>query len=586
MNTLQMIFKYWMKSRKNFIISLIWQIIFTIISSIIPIYMGKLVGSFDPSLPEPPTPSFIWINFAIIMFLAFLGYLTNRAGRIRSAEVSTSALYHLRADISNAIYKQSFAYFDKHETGQLIARATSDVEQTQMIFGFGLATGLQAFVQLIGVIISGSLLEPRLSWIFYIAIPFSIIVTFVVISFLKPIFLETREAFGLLTNTIRENIIGASVVRIFSMQDKERKKFSENNKRFYDASVHSAKLSSLFMPFFVLTVGFMVILLLFVSGKFIINHEMELSTLVTFQSYIGLSIFPLVIFSQIMLFYVQANAAFVRIREVIESTPEIVDSPNAIPLPSHQIKGDIEFDHVSFGYTPSNMILKDISFKIPAGKKLAILGTTGSGKSTIINLLPRFYEVNKGEIRIDGRNIKDYLLKDLRMNIGVVSQETFLFNKTIGENIAFGKENATLEEIQKAAKIANLDEFIESLPEKYNTLVGERGTRLSGGQKQRLSIARAIIMKPKIIIFDDSTSSVDVETEYKIQNALDQIMHNSTTLIITQRISTFRNADEIMVLDKGRIVGLGTHDVLIKENVLYRQIYETLYQKQKIGGKA
>jgi ATP-binding cassette subfamily B protein len=301
--------------------------------------MGKLVGSFDPSLPEPPTPSFIWINFAIIMFLAFLGYLTNRAGRIRSAEVSTSALYHLRADISNAIYKQSFAYFDKHETGQLIARATSDVEQTQMIFGFGLATGLQAFVQLIGVIISGSLLEPRLSWIFYIAIPFSIIVTFVVISFLKPIFLETREAFGLLTNTIRENIIGASVVRIFSMQDKERKKFSENNKRFYDASVHSAKLSSLFMPFFVLTVGFMVILLLFVSGKFIINHEMELSTLVTFQSYIGLSIFPLVIFSQIMLFYVQANAAFVRIREVIESTPEIVDSPNAIPLPSHQIKG-------------------------------------------------------------------------------------------------------------------------------------------------------------------------------------------------------------------------------------------------------
>jgi ATP-binding cassette subfamily B protein len=206
------------------------------------------------------------------------------------------------------------------------------------------------------------------------------------------------------------------------------------------------------------------------------------------------------------------------------------------------------------------MILKDISFKIPAGKKLAILGTTGSGKSTIINLLPRFYEVNKGEIRIDGRNIKDYLLKDLRMNIGVVSQETFLFNKTIGENIAFGKENATLEEIQKAAKIANLDEFIESLPEKYNTLVGERGTRLSGGQKQRLSIARAIIMKPKIIIFDDSTSSVDVETEYKIQNALDQIMHNSTTLIITQRISTFRNADEIMVLDKGRIVGLGTHE--------------------------
>lgn len=548
--------------------------------------MGRLVGSFDPNLPEPPTPFFIWINFAIIVFLAFLGYLTNRASRIRSAEVSTNALYHLRADISNAIYKQSFAYFDKHETGQLIARATSDVEQTQMIFGFGLATGLQAFVQLIGVIISATILETRLAWIFFIAIPISLVLTMLIIFLLKPIFLETREAFGLLTNTIRENIIGAPVVRIFSMQNKERKKFAENNKRFYNASVHSAKLSSLFMPFFVLTVGFMVIVLLFVSGKFIINHEMDLSTLVTFQSYIGISIFPLVIFSQIMLFYVQANAALVRIKEIIESTPEIVDSPNAIPLPCDQIKGDIEFDHVSFGYTPSNRILKDISFNVPAGKKLAILGTTGSGKSTIINLLPRFYEVNEGEIRIDGRNIKEYVLQDLRLNIGVVSQETFLFNKTIAENIAFGKENATMEEIQNSAKISNLDEFIESLPDKYNTIVGERGTRLSGGQKQRLSIARAVIIKPKIIIFDDSTSSVDVETEFKIQKALDQIMHNTTTIIITQRISSFRNADEIMLLDKGRIVGLGTHDVLIKENVLYRQIYETLYQKQKIGGKS
>jgi len=245
--------------------------------------------------------------------------------------------------------------------------------------------------------------------------------------------------------------------------------------------------------------------------------------------------------------------------------------------------GEIKFKNVTFGYTSEHRVLKNITFEIPAGEKLAIIGTTGSGKSTIINLLPRFYEINEGMIQIDGVNIKNYLLKDLRKNIGIVSQETFLFNRSISENIAFGAENATQDEIELAAKTANLHDFIISLPDKYDTIVGERGTRLSGGQKQRLSIARALIVKPKILIFDDSTSSVDVETEFKIQNALERIMKGTTSLIITQRISTIRNANLILVLDKGRVVGLGTHEQLIDSNVLYKQIYETLFQKQKSG---
>jgi ABC-type multidrug transport system fused ATPase/permease subunit len=304
-----------------------------------------------------------------------------------------------------------------------------------------------------------------------------------------------------------------------------------------------------------------------------------LATLVTFQSYIGLTTFPLIVLGQIMIMYVQADAALRRVREVIESAPEIEERSN--PISAKNLKGDIEFNNVSFGYTPSNRVLKNLTFKVPSGKKVAIIGTTGSGKSTIINLIPRFYDVSDGSIKIDDVDVRDYNISELRGNIAIVSQDTFLFNKTIKENITYGKENATMEEIIEAARSANIHDFITNLPDEYQSMVGERGTFLSGGQKQRLSIARAIILKPKILIFDDSTSSVDVETEFKIQQALERIMRNTTTFIITQRISTIRNADEILVLDKGRIVGFGTHDSLIKENVLYRQIFETLYRKQK-----
>ncbi|MBA7588848.1 putative multidrug export ATP-binding/permease protein [subsurface metagenome] len=323
----------------------------------------------------------------------------------------------------------------------------------------------------------------------------------------------------------------------------------------------------------------MTVFTLLVGGIWVIEEVITLATLITLQSFIATLGFPLVMLGQIMLMYVQADAALTRVRDVLESTPEVKDLPDAAPI--EHMKGEVEFENVSFGYTSDHRILKNVSFNIAAGKKLAILGTTGSGKSTIINLIPRFYEVSDGIIKIDQEDIRKYRLQDLRKNVGIVSQETFLFNKSIADNISYGKENATMEEIIEAAKIANLHDFIISLPKEYDSIVGERGTRLSGGQKQRLSIARALIIKPKILIFDDSTSSVDVETEFEIQKGLEKITKETTTFIITQRISTIRNADKILVLDKGRVIGFGVHDDLIKTNVLYRQIYETLYYKQK-----
>jgi ATP-binding cassette subfamily B protein len=394
--------------------------------------------------------------------------------------------------------------------------------------------------------------------------------------------METRQSFGDLTNTIRENIVGAEVVRMFSTQNKEREKFQKNNEGFYKASVESVKYNSLYLPIIYVVTGFMIVLTFFLGGMWHIEGKMGLTEIVTLISFIASITFPLMILGQIMLVYVQADAALTRVREILDSAPEIEDLPDAIPI--DKFEGEIVFDDVSFGYTSEHRTLKDLSFTIPKGKKLAILGTTGSGKSTIVNLIPRFYEINKGSIKIDGIDLRNYILKDLRKNIGLVSQETYLFNKSIAENIAYGKEDAKQEEIVEAAKIAELHDFIKTLPKGYDSIVGERGTRLSGGQKQRLSIARALIVKPSILVFDDSTSSVDVETEFKIQEALLRIMKDTTTIIITQRISTIRNADLILILDRGRVVGLGNHNDLIESNVLYKQIFETLYQKQKSKG--
>jgi ATP-binding cassette subfamily B protein len=581
MNSAQMIIKYWLKSKKFFIFEFIYLFLSTIFYMVTPIFIGRMVGALDPRLSISSNSRIIrfWVSFILIIVFTILRYFSNRVARLKGAEVSSRAIYHLRTDISNAIYRQSFSYFDRTETGQLISRATSDIEETQMIFGMGLTLGLQSTLQIIGVIGGFLLFSLELSFILAITIILSLLISYYIAKKLKPIFLETRESFGELTNTMRENIVGAQVVRMFSSQNKERQKFLKNNTRFYEASVQSVKYNSVYMPLVYVIIGFMTIITLFIGGIRYIEGLMDLATLSTLQSYIISLSFPLMMFGQILLAYIQADAALTRVREVLESTPDINDLPDAIS--ADFLNGHIEFNNVSFGYTQDHRILKDVSFAVPAGKNLAILGTTGSGKSTIINLIPRFYEVNDGNIKIDDMDIRKYSLKDLRKNIGIVSQETFLFNKSIADNISYGKEDATKEEIIEVSKIANLHEFILSLPKGYDSIVGERGTRLSGGQKQRLSIARALLIKPKILILDDSTSSVDVETEFQIQKELLRIMRGTTTIIITQRISTIRGADLILILDRGRVVGFGTHNELINSNVLYKQIYETLYQKQK-----
>ncbi|MBD3185600.1 ATP-binding cassette domain-containing protein [Candidatus Bathyarchaeota archaeon] len=584
MNSLAMIFKYWLKSRKKFIAAIAMLALSTVFSLLLPAIIGRLIGRLTPDefgiIGDPLTVTELSFMILLGMVFALGAFIFNRTARILNADVASKAVYHIRKDIYDSIYSQSFAYFDKQETGQLVARATSDVEQTEMLFGFALNLGFQGGLSLIGVIIA--VMITPFSWIFFLFIPLSLISATLLASRLKSIFLEARDAFGNLTNTLRENIVGSQVVRIFSTQGKEREKFRRNNERFKNASIKSVKYTSIFMPLNLVIVGLMYIAIFYFGGGAYMNGTISSGMLFTVQAYVAQTIFPLFIIPSILTMYFQSDAALTRVREVIDSAPDIHEPEEGIPAAG--IKGKIEFNDVSFGYTPRSLVLKKISFNVDPGKKLAIIGTTGSGKSTIINLVPRFYDVVGGEILIDGKNVKGYQLKELRKQIGIVSQETFLFNRTIADNIRFGKEEAPLDEIINVAKVANIHDFITSLPEGYDTIVGERGMRLSGGQKQRLSIARALLINPKILIFDDSTSSVDVETEYHIQQAL-SMFGDTTTIIITQRVSTIRDADKILVLDKGRVVGLGTHEELHGNNALYTQIYQTLFQKQQSNEK-
>jgi ATP-binding cassette subfamily B multidrug efflux pump len=581
MNSFQMIFHYWMKTKKKFIGGILLVLASTVFSLLSPMFIGRAVNlASETVIGDTSALGDFTLLMVLAIGLGFFAFLLNRWARILNAEVASKALYYVRKDIYDAIYQQSFSFFDKQETGQLVARATSDVEQTEMTFGMTLNMGVQGLMTLGGVLVALLLIGNPIGLIFLAVIPVSLIISIVITLKLRPVFIATRDAFGNLTNTLRENIVGSQVVRIFSTQEKEKVKFARNNSKFRDASVGTMKLSSIFMPMNMVLISVMFISVLYFGGMMIIQGVpgMDIGVLITLQAYAGQTIFPLIIMGQILTMFVQSDAALMRIREVIDSVPDIKEVAN--PVTANNIKGDVGFRDVNFGYTPSNLVLKNLDFTVPAGKKIAIIGTTGSGKSTIINLLPRFYDVSTGEIQIDGVNIKDYKLNELRKQIGVVSQDVFLFNISILDNIRFGNDKATLVQAIEAAKIANIHDFIDSLPEKYDTMVGERGMRLSGGQKQRLSIARALLIKPRILIFDDSTSSVDVETEYRIQQALELFEH-ATTFIITQRISTIRNADLILVLDKGRVVGYGTHAALIDENPLYTQIYQTLFQKQK-----
>jgi ATP-binding cassette subfamily B protein len=510
---------------------------------------------------------------AIIVF-ALLRGLFSFLQAFWAEKNSQSVAYDLRNDLYAKIQQLSFAYHDKNQTGQLMIRATDDVEKVRLFIGQGLLQLVGAVILLSGTVIILFSSNVALAWTAMPILPIAIVLFGVFSSLAQPMFKKVQQKLSALNTVLQENLAGIKVIKSFTREKEQQVKFRAAADASMEQSIAVNRLFTFLFPLVFLIANLGQAAILYVGGKQIIVGTLTIGAWQEFSLYLMYLFFPIMMFGMIVTQMGQAAASADRIFEILDAKSDIVDKPNASKLPA--VKGNVKFENVTFRYVGGgDPVLKNVTFEAKPGETIALLGATGSGKTSIINLLPRFYDPTEGRITIDGHELRDVTLDSLRSQIGIVLQETTLFSGTIAENIAFGKPEATLDEIQVAAKAAAAHDFIMSFPEGYSAHVGERGTTLSGGQKQRVAIARALLLDPRILILDDSTSSVDVATESHIQEALETLMKGRTSFVIAQRISTVINADKILVLEKGEVVAQGKHAQLMEEEPIYAEIYNS-----------
>lgn len=498
---------------------------------------------------------------------------------------SQKAIYDIRNAMYEHLQKLPFSFYDKTQTGQLVSRATGDIDSLRRFYSFGMINFISSAIMFFAILIICLLKSWKLALIALSTMPVLAYTGIVFGSKIGPRFQEMRQKFAEVTIVIQENVTGARVVRTFVRENYEIMKFSRHIKDLLNLNLAITKLWAFFFPLMDFVSGLGIIAVLWYGGWQIINKQLTLGEFVAFNMYLMQLMWPIRMLGAVINTTKEATASGKRIFEILDAQPEVTESPNAILLPP--IKGRVTFENVSFRYeTTGEVVLKNLNLDVKPGERIAILGATGSGKSTLINLIPRFYDPTSGRILIDGIDIKEVKLESLRKQIGIVLQDTFLFATTLKENIAYGKTDATMDQIISAAKAANIHDFISSLPKGYDTVIGERGVTLSGGEKQRVTIARALLMDPKILILDDPMSSVDTETENLIQNALDTLMQGRTTFIIAQRLSTVKRADRIIVLEGGEIVEEGTHEELLAKGGIYASIYELQFRQQESDGNS
>jgi ATP-binding cassette subfamily B protein len=570
--------EFFRRHKWRYVVGLFWLIVVDALQLIVP----KLLGRMTDILRAGALTRWLLLRYiAILIGLALAVAVGRFLWRVYVMGTARLLDYTLRNMLFAHLQKLSARYFNQHKTGDLMAHATNDIPAVRQALGPGVVLLADStFLTIATVIIIFRTVPARLGVLSLLPFPFVAIAATTFGKMINARFRAVQEAFANLTDRTQENISGIRVVKSFVQEKAEVAKFMESALRNVDANMRLVRVWGLFHPFTVLIATLSFVVVLWHGAPMVIGQEISLGDFVAFTSYLGMLIFPMMAVGWVINMLQRGFASMERIHKILAEVPEVADSRDAIDLP--EVKGVIEFSGLTFAYSESaGAVLHDISFRVEAGRTLAVVGRTGSGKTTLVNLLTRLYNPPRGTVFMDGHDINDISLDSLRRNIGCVPQDTFLFSTTLAENIAFSGPEPR-ERIEYYAKVAELYSDVSRFPAGFDTIVGERGVTLSGGQKQRVSIARALIREPRILILDDCLSAVDTQTEERILGRLREFMVGRTSIIISHRVSTVRHADEIIVLDDGRIAERGTHETLVAAGGLYQQLYERQLLEEKL----
>ncbi len=558
---------YFRRNLKYFLLAVTLLLVNTQLNVAVPLLVRMVIDDViiggKSQLAVPLIGGILAVSLAVGFLFGVRRYI--------NAKFAGTITYELRVNAFRAVQRQSFSFFDRISTGQLISRITNDTSVLSRFFSRQLSSFLSSIFTLAMAVAALMTMDFKLTAIGVAMTPFLFLIYFRYGKIIRPLYLSMRQQYGVLASVVNNTLTGVRTVKSLGLEEYEAQKFDRENDKYLRLALKAARISATYNPLSWMVIGVAMTLVLFVGGVEIIEGRLTIGELTAAVSYLTMLMWPLRALGMFITSFQRSMTAAQRVVEIIESIPEVKEKPGAIPLP--RLKGHIKFEDVWFGYDAEHMVLKGVNLEIRPGECVAILGPTGSGKSSLIRLIPRFYDPTKGRVLVDGYDLRDVKLRSLRRQIAILSQEPYIFAGTIKDNILFGNPKASMEDVVRAAKAAKIHDFVASLPRGYDTPIGERGVTLSGGQRQRLALARALVRDPRILILDDPTSNLDAETERRLVEDLKEVVRGRTTIVVTQRPSLIRLADRIVVMDGGRIVEEGSHEELMARKGLYYKLY-------------